>query len=507
MKKFLGIAILFMAMVSAAFASPTGSVTSWRFSNAEDDYLQPQWYKGVEFSKFFATVGFSNKADFGFATSFGSDFYLGVHYAGHIFRHSVIGYSEMKDKFANKDDVKFKSYDNIDFTANRPEHSFGVLIGIADMGLLVTVDTNYQTFRVTEDTQVNFSGVRDIKTGEQSYGDITPGIKWGMARDLTGNGIRPAVGVTFGIHSDIMKFEQYEVNGALPILDMLDAPYKIYGERIDHSDNSYELGLTFDLGGYNLISTEDGFKFSANLEYELSAGLYADNEYTWAETGGTITTSNYTKVYKKASVKGRVKGLDDYDTDVKDATHTITPSVAAGWNSDRIGLGAELRLPVEIRAEGHTKTISNYIPAGSSVPVGHKKYRDVGTYSETEVNFSPVLNLGAQFRAIPDKFFINIGGKIGLSKIGQTTTEDVDVDYDYTDNDKTTKTSSKKIAPFSSGTNTGLYAGMTFYFTNNVFLDAWTGLNGQNGFNIFGTSTTTSGSIAYFNGIILCLQF
>jgi hypothetical protein len=507
MKKFFGVVILLMAITATAFASPAGVTTYWFAGNEEDDYVNPQWYPGVEFSKFFATAGFAGAADMGFATRFGGGFYLGVHYAGNIFKNYSVTYEEMTNAiFANKADKSFRSYSSLpDFTANVPYHDFGVLIGIADMGFLVTVNTDYQSFRVTEDTQI---AGNDYKSFERSEGNITPGLKWGMARNLLENGIRPAVGVTFGINNNITKYEEYILDYNRPAFEAPTAPYKVFGEYID-SSNYNDLGIAFNLGGYTFISTESGFNFSADLDYNLNAVIYGDSEYTRIEPEGTPYTSDYKITYKKYSVKGRSNSITDAEVDITDSTHTITPSVSVNWGSERIVLGAKLELPVEISSEGYTNQESHYTTyignlLGPQVH-GYDEWRNTGTHSVSGIKFSPVINLGAQYRVVPNKFFINVGAEIGLSSAGQSTTTDVDYYYDSwdTNNKKMGETKDTTVTTFSDGTTTSLKAGMTFFFTDNVFLDAFTEVTGDS-FNIFGAG---AGSITTFHGIILCLKF
>jgi hypothetical protein len=509
MKKFLGIAILLMAMGTTVFASPAGSTTYWFAGNEEDNYVNPQWYPGVEFSKFFATAGFDGKADLGFATRFGGNFYLGAHYNGDLFKSYTVDYYEVTDEtFANNDGRNFRWYTSLpNFGTNIPAHDFSVLIGVADMGFLISVDTNYQSFRITGDTAI---GTSAYKSYERSEGNITPGLKWGMAKDLTANGIRPAIGVTLGINNDITKYEIYEQDyNQTTAQGLLDAPYRIYGEQIS-STNDNDLGLTFNLGGYTIISTEGGFSFSADLDYGLEAVIYGDSEYTWLVTEGTPYTSGYTRTYKKSSVKGTISG-NTAEVNITDATHTITPSVSASWSSEKIVLGAKLELPVEISSSGYTaqeRRYTTYDSLGSVNPKQHDwdEWRDTGTSSSSGVTFTPVINLGAQYRVVPNRFFINVGATIGLSTVGQESSSSVGYVFDVADtnNKKVEEIKSPvSVTTSSGGTSTSLRAGMTFFFTDNVFMDAYTEVTG-NSFNVFGTG---SGSITAFNGIILCLKF
>jgi hypothetical protein len=517
MKKFFGIAMLLMAMAAIAFASPTGSITNWFASNEEDNYVNPQWYPGVEFSKFFATAGFMGPtnpdykgADLGFATRFGGSIYLGAHYNGNIFKNYDVSYTEVDNAtFANNDGRNYKWYSDLpDFTTNVPNHDFSVLLGIADMGFLLSIDTNYQSFKVTEDTRID-TGY--YKSYELSEGYITPGLKWGMARNLLANGIRPAVGVTLGINNEIDKFERYEPDyNQTTAQGYLDAPWRVYGEQIT-SSNWNDLGLSFNLGGYTLVSTEGGFNFSADLDYNLLAKIYGDSEYTMLETDGTMFTSDYTRTYKKYSVKGRSNSTTSAEVNITDSTHTITPSVSASWGSERIVLGAKLELPVEISSEGYTTQQSHYTTyvgnlLGPQVH-GYDEWRDTGTYSKSGVEFSPVIKLGAQYRVVPNRFFINMGAEIGLSSVSQTSETTVYYIFDAsnTNSVKTDEYKSTDVSITSSGTTISLKAGMTFYFTDNVFLDAYTEVAGDS-FNIFGAGAGSE-SITSFSGIILGLKF
>ncbi|MCL2210928.1 MAG: hypothetical protein FWB95_03285 [Treponema sp.] len=491
MKKLTGIAILLMVIAGFAFAqqdSPTGLATQWRFTTDADNYLAPQWYTDTEFEKFYGVAGFNGMANIGFAAK-KENFYIGGYYGGQIFRRISLDYSDMKDDFANKENQTFKWYNSSqinsisDVNAPRPNHDIGILVGFANMGILLSFDTDeliegkgagYQFFN-KKDVQV---GGLDYAVYKVQYGNITPAIKWGMAKDLIDRGLRPAVSFSLGIFKDYRMENQY-VAGSDPT-----APYRELGENVTHSENRNIIGIGLDLGGITLVEKESGFKFSANLEYDLSATAYPENSVGWLDTSGALS------VYKNFSAKGyKEDGADIFYTDIKESSHIIKPSFAVSWDSEKIGIGAELALPISFYSTG--STINGMITPAS----GGYVLLPMFTYKETGIEFAPVLGLGAQFRPIPGKLNINIGGSIGLSSIGRTT----EVITSLATND-----SSKDIEKQSFGTKTGLYAGIEFYFSPNVAIDLLTGVSNHNNFNFFGT---TNNSITYFGTILLAVKF
>jgi hypothetical protein len=493
MKKLLGIAVLLTILVTGAFAVPAGGITDYMFGVPGDCYMETQWYTGAGFTKFIASTEFSgnfysdnNSTAIGFATKVGG-LYLGLSYNGNIFDQVDYGYTESSiawsggDKNIKQYSQPIKLYDTFtwdgtelvwEFDANnptRPSHDIGILLGFADMGILLGFNTDYQFFEV-EDTAIETNNYKYYK---QEFGTLTPSIKWGMAKNLTKKGIRPAVKFSIGFHTDQTQYEIYT------------GTWTTYGTTFEPTDNYTNIGVDFNLGGFTFLE-KDGFNFSLDLDYSLSSTIYGDNQYTWVTGTTTYTfkeTGRFGREAPGTGSTGRYINNGLFTTESKNAKHTIEPSIKATWDSEKIGVGMKLHLPVEISYDEYTY---NRIDELTTTYVLIKD----GTAKETSVGFHPVLKLGGQFRLVPNKFNINIGGQIDFSTIKEETNE-------ITANAGTTV---KVVTPSTEGTEakTTFTIGATLLLTENVLLDVCTGVSDATSFDFFslsGSSLTTFGRI------------
>jgi len=437
------------------------------------NYMETQWYVYSGFEKFYAQAGFAaNKADLGFATKTGN-LYIGVSYNGGIFNQYDISYTESETAFAGGN-KKIKQYTipAAFFTGtgtSKPDHNIGILIGVADMGFRFDFSSDYQLFEVKEDAIVNTT---DYKSYQSEYGNLTPSIKWGMAKDLTEKGIRPSVKLSFGFHVDQLEYEIYGGSTSYGPITRSSSNGNV------GTDNYTDFELALNLGDYTILSKDNGFKFTVDLDYSLNSEIYGENQYQWV-----VGSSVYT--YKKDKI--RFTGANSFDSDIVNATHTIEPVLQIQWDSDKIGLGARLHLPVEIASDESKANAVSFSGTSATVVEGD-------TVKEVSVEFKPRLNFGGQYRLVPNKFFINIGAEIGLSTAKSTTTETTDTGGKVT----------TSVDNETAGTSSNFTIGATLFLTKNVLLDAYTGVINASNFNIFGV---TRGSITYFGGILLALSF
>jgi len=493
-KKLIVIAVLFLLAVTGAFAQ-AGDITDGMFGLPGENYMEVQWYPDAGFEKFYIQAGFTGKADLGFATKIGG-LYIGVSYTGGLFhQYDWGGYEESVTIFRGTD-KKIKQYTipegwaDKTWLKNNPnpvDHNFGILIGIADMGFRFDFSSDYQIFEMKEDVIV---GGDQYKSYKSEYGTLTPSITWGMAKDLTPNGIRPAIQLSFGFHVDQSQNERYDVTSPY-------ASRSYIGNALGNegTDNYTDLGLAINLGGYtimarkNVFTKENEFSFSVDLDYSLNSKLYGKNKRT------------YSYLNRNANIEeeGRFSssgGFDGFDTKIENGTHVIEPSLQVQWDSDKIGLGAKLHLPVTIESDKYTYNKLNI--SNSKLSYSLEKQ---GTEETISVEFAPSLNLGGVYRLVPSKFHINMGAEIGLSSAkSETVKSHVDA----------TNTDSTKVTNTTKGTDSNFTIGVSFFLTRNVILDAYTGVQKANEFNFFGTgksSDTETGSVTYFGGILLMLSF
>jgi len=493
-KKLIMIAVLLLAAVTGAFAQ-AGAITDYMFGLPGENYMEVQWYPESGFEKFYVQAGFTGKADLGFATKIGG-IYVGVSYTGGIFNQYNWNYEESVVSFrgADKKIKQYKTPDdwykgtddpydpNIIYPFERPvDHNLGILVGIADMGFRFDFGSDYQLFEVKEDVVVDGGQYKSYRT---EYGNITPSLKFGMAKDLTPNGIRPSVQLSLGFHVDQSQTEQYNDS----------SPYTKRAVNIKNAeginngtDNYTDLGLALNLGGYtfmsrkNLFTKENEFSFSVDLDYSLNSKLYGKNQYTYSNIDATAYT------FEKEGRFGDTNTA--FDTNIKNGTHVIEPSVQVQWNVDKIGLGAKLHLPVTIGFDESTTNLITYGTTSYSI-------KETATTKETSIEFAPRLNLGGVYRLVISKFHINMGAEIGLSSAESKTVEVSPKD------DSSKKTIS--VTNETNGTHSQFTIGASLFLTRNVILDAYTGVRDRRDLNFFGTG---EGSVTYFGGILLMLSF
>jgi hypothetical protein len=512
MKKLIVIAVLLAAIVTGAFAQ-SGDITDDMFGLPGSNYMEPQWYVYSGFEKFYIQAGLgSDKADLGFAAKIGS-LYIGVAYAGGLFNQYNWGYTESKINFAGKADQTIKQYTTptgwaTPTNTNPPEnpgdpalydrpvdHDFGILVGIADMGIRLNFKSDYQLFEVNENVAVGSTQYKSYKT---EYGNMAPSIKWGMAKDLTDRGIRPSVQVSFGFHVDQSESERYAGKDSQGL-------YLRSADGTGGTDNYTDLGLALNLGGFTILSYDNGFSFSVDLDYSLTTTLYGKNSYTYDNLGTKVWTIEEQGRIKNATTTTIGVPTADIDTDIVTATHNIDPILQVLWDSEKIGVGARLHLPVEISSDESTSNEVDYDPTNRSY-----KLVNNGSEKVTSIEFSPRINLGGQYRLVPDKFNINMGAVIDLSSVKSETTETTKITG--TGASKTTTTTTN-VTNTTKSTGSTFTIGATLFLTKNVILDAYTGVKNATEFNFFGLSKTDSpntgdiGSITYFGGILLALSF
>jgi len=477
MKKLTGIAVLLAVIVINTYASPTAGVTNGLFLTPQDDYMSVQWYPRVGLEKFFATTWLgSDVASLGFAAKAGGALYIGVSYSGDLFNQVDIGYTETNASFNGGTVKTFKNYNDDELRAvnysgyrQRPNHGLSVLIGAADMGFRFDFSSSYQLFEIKEDSVIKGALTADdtsVKSAKYEGGSLSPSFTWGMAKDLTPNGIRPRISLSFDFSIDSTELEPYI--GAVTL-----------GKLID-TDNSTGIGLSFNLGGFTINRTNSGFTTSVDFTYSFYTRIYADNQFSWFnEINNKIVTEK-----KKGHFYDDSTALY-FMTDVMGMNHIILPSLKVTWDSKRAGLGARLDLPVTINSSGNTRYIMNNY---SGV---FYEYEKLDSTSSIGVSFNTFIYLGCQFRVVPEKFNINIGAGIDLSKIGQSEKETKDFIDD---------TNLKEVDASTGGTDSFFSVGASLFLTKNVSLDAYTGVRSDRSFNI-------TNSITYFSNILLSLKF
>jgi hypothetical protein len=507
MKKFLVIAVLFTVIVTGAFAQ-AGAITDYMFGLPGGNFMETQWYVYSGIEKFYIQAGLDNAnlAKLGFAAKTGG-LYIGVSYNGSIFNQYDWGYTENQITFAGVDDKTIEQYvDPGNNVGNGVNHNLGILIGVAEMGFKLGFSSSYQILYIDKDARV---GTIDYKSYKNEYGDLSPSIKWGMARDLTDKGIRPSVYLGFTFHVDQQETDRYYQIGATT--NYASGGKAVSGRNGFGTNNYINFSLAINLGGYKLISQENGFEFAIDLDYSLDSRSYDENQqsYRFTPIGGTASIFTFKE-------KGTFSSANNFRTDYVNARHYIQPEFKAQWSSDRVGLGAKLHLPITIETtEYQNNTIrsgANFVdpglPTGTGVSSAYKLYK-ASVEKDNTVSFRPRIQLGGQYKLVPDKFNINMGATIGLSAVSHRTQETKTTNYitpiDPGNGPQVDKETIQTIVtPSTTGTSSNFSVGTSLFLTKNVILDAETGVMSRNNLNFFGTG---AGSITYFTSLLLMLSF
>ncbi|MDR0303033.1 MAG: hypothetical protein LBI04_12080 [Treponema sp.] len=455
------------------WTSPQSTATEGRYRSNADDFIRPDAYAGVKFDKWFGMVSFlwddaySMIATTGFATK-ADKVYIGAFYSGNMWAGAPANnYTEQVPGTTPAGGATGKVYNvyNTISTVPGPVNNAAVLIGIADMGFRLTYRTNHQSFNES-----------DVVTGDQLYNDyqsengyMAPQIAWAMAKDLTKSGIRPYVTVDLVFNRDYQK---------------VDKAGGTSGAEIDHSSNHFDPVFAAGLGGYTFYN-KDGFKGSADLDYQLTLNFY-DNEYSYQEGGK----------YKTGTIKGTYSpGLFPYHEKFL-MSNLITPSVSGSWSQDRLALKFKLNLPLTF-----TSSEDNAMDVNASGNLINHGFND----STFTFVFRPDLRLALQYKLVPNRLTLNTGARIQATALTLETTDRVY--YDNGDKKGTQKIHNDNYINIGSGTQfvSRFHIGPTFNFTENAWVEATTGVSnayGNGAIDVF-----APGGLFSFGSILAVLKF
>jgi hypothetical protein len=463
---------------ASIWSSPQSATTEGRYRSNADDFIRPDAYAGVKFNKWFGMVSFlqdennSGIATVGFAARV-NNIYIGTFYNGNLWANAPVNnYLEVVPAAVpsgGADERSYNVYTNINVGgASNPVNNISVLIGAADMGFRITYRTNYQSF--------NESG---IVTNGQLYGSYTaesgymaPQIAWAMAKDLTGNGIRPYVTFDLAFYRDYLK----TVTAGPDITG-------ISGSNIGRSLNHIDPSFTAGLGGYTFYN-ENGFKGSFDLDYALTFNLY-DNDYSYADGGE----------YKTGTIKGTYSPGSNPFVEQSFVSNLITPSLSGSWSEDKLSLKFKLNLPL---------TISSREQNSMALDDGKLVYNGANKSTFTIV-FRPDIRLALQYKIIPGKLTLNAGARIQATAV---TLETIDI-KNYNMGTRTSSQVQHNDAYINIGSGTQFvsrfHIGPVFNFTNNAWIEATTGVTnayGDGAIDIF-----APGGLFSFGSILVVLKF
>ena len=468
------------------WSSPQSGATEGRLRSDSDNFMRPDSYTGVNFKNWFGMASFlmnDNSQPFatiGFASSI-KNVYIGAFYTGNMWTNRPVNnYFEGIPATPPAGGETGRIYNVYNTTPNlggtgNPVNNAAVLIGVANMGFRLVYRTNYQSFNEN-----------NIVTGDQLYesylmgrGYIAPQIAWAMAKDLTKNGIRPYASVDLVFNRDYQKTQtagpDSEGNS---------------GEKIDHSENNFAPVLGLGLGGFAFYDKK-GFKGSFDFDYELALKFY-NNEYSYVDNG----------VYKTGAIKGTYRLSSNPYNEYSYISNLFIPSVIGAWGNDRLALRVKLNLPFTFSVE--EQNTMDLTSSGDLVYHGDSK-------STSTFIFRPDLRLALQFHIVPGKLSLNTGARLQAPGMAMSTIEQITFN-------RGTEIGSQKIHdnsfsrntnPGASNINTGFVSsfsiGIVWSITDNVFIDAATGINGAFGNNAI--DIFAPGGLFSFGNILVGLKF
>lgn len=499
-KRILIIAAVLAFVVAAGVSaspryidSPESLATAGRFGGDAGDFLAPRYYSGVEFEKFFGVVSFvsnisgnfnpyfndfTNKtAQLGAAFRFG-DAYLGLYYGGNPWEYfgansTMYKYTEVKEGRRT-----FRVYESIpQYTMDRGRlfyNEAAVLIGVSDMGIRLAFASDYETFKLEEKFRVAGGGDAGYyKSLETAYGHINPEIVWGMAKDIIPDrGIRPELSLGTDFYIDYIKRDKYSG----------DFSSQTAGKEVNRSQNYLRIDIGAALGGFT-ITQINNFKFGVDMGYGAGIRQYINNEYSYNSNGKNKIKQFTFSGYKDSGGLYYGKTMND---------HTITPSLSAEWEWDRVDLSSSLELGMII--ENEKQSIMQF-KAGTTNGTLVKQGDD---YNKTGFKFGPTLNLGMRWGVVPGKFFLNAGSGISFGSVEFVSTQQKLYANDRVVSGSAFKTVENKY----SGASTTLSTGVSFYPVENVGIHAVCGIDsGKNAVNVFGTEKS-SGLFNFMNILV-----
>ncbi|MCL2138540.1 MAG: hypothetical protein FWH41_05245 [Treponema sp.] len=487
--------VLFLFMGTGLYAqlgprlieSPEKEATATQFWSDPDNFISVTGYNSVEFDKWFGVVSFApfggnaNNAQIGFAANFGS-VYTALCYGGNMARLGQHRYTEAEINMygTNKTMRNYTGLNAINPSA--PIYNeLALLIGVADMGFRLSVDSSYHTRKIDDVFTVN--GTDFYKGFKDQRGNINPEIAWGMAKPLLSNGLQPHAYLNFDFGRDSQKYQVYDNASDL-------------SDYIGRSNNSLSLGLTAASGAYSIFN-RGGFDLSLDLWYFFDITTY-NNEYNYLDESDPTAMNGIKKGYK-----GRYDGTSFMEESSNN--HLVIPCVYAFWEGEKISLAAELDLGLGFGFEKNIdldyRRIQDQLAPGTWLQDGSGVLVKDGSDAKISyIMFNPVIYLGMKWAIVPEKFFFNAGLKLDLGYPQSTTKKSVE----YNRGEKANNSDEKDVTKDYTGASTTLTLGVTFNPTVNLGFQAMCGVAANNDLSVF---NATNSGLLYFSKILATLRF
>ena len=500
MKKTILIAVIFTVMaggglfaqaIPGGFASPQSSATQGRLRSAADDFIRPDSYSGVAFTKWYGMASFASTtmATLGFAAKPGKSekpVYIGAFYNGSFWANAQFFTSTERHIPWLDVEKRVSIYDSLPSYDRSPSNQVAVLIGVADMGFRLSYRTTHQIFKednfAVPDDPDNTTAYEYYKSYKTELGLISPQLAWSMAKNLTAKGIKPWATFDLTFNREYTKDAQYSPNNSG---DWVATEYILI------SQNNVAPEFNIGLGNYTLVN-KNNWRTSVDLEYRLQITAY-NNDYNYTDENGDNKINSF---------KGTYNGSPGVLTEQSFNGHRIRPIISTQWNGEKLRLRAKLDFNMIFNStENNPMAIkldeSNY-------PLYNGKLAYEGDTAKIfNFQFNPDLQLAAQWQVLP-RLFLNVGGRINLQALSKTTTKG----KTYMNDEAVENTDYTIKATAYGATLNQLNIGFTLNATDNLSIEAVTGVSGttktNNNVNVFETTAT---GLFNFGSILVALKF
>ena len=449
-------------------SSNVSKATSGLFGSEVDDYMDVNYYSGVEFSKWFGfitggmytPVNATNPKfaiDLGYATKLGT-LYLGTRYAGNVVQFTGTASKQIRVTYPpttagfNPTETRTDTYWTQGWIEST--NQIEALIGVAGMGIKVgffeSLATNEHKGPQTQ--AVPFYKTVNHQTGETNIynesvdysriiGLMKPSLLWGMNLKMGGMSINPYVGAGFGIFQDKsvdIRKDTYTVASGGATTSGTET--KRYGGTAAGSlnyDNGY---LTPDItAGATVDIPKEKFDISIGVDYNLSFDIYSKNYEAPGVSGtanGTVSFANNNTNRSVDKYLDRTETVENAVVSITEKTawnHAISPSFKITKDISGVKLGFRAGLPVKIDLTTdsdysdtyYTEKISYYSAADKySNETTTNRFHTAGNLVETTTfNIAPELGIGASYELVAKRFTVNAGINATLLDYTNTTTK------------------------------------------------------------------------------------
>lgn len=479
-KRFIFCAlVLVLNSFAMAQTSNTSESTASIFGNDTDDFMSVSDWSNVAPENFFGTLGYSNgHINLGAAKNIGG-FYFGAYLDGNIgldFNNTSTRTETSSNSGTSSSITSTKSST---FNGRTSDFNLSALMGIGD-NLGIKAEISY-TGNDQTSSQSNES------SGTTTTGTTTTTTNSSTSNDVNKQRIIPAVSVGYNLSVGNLFLKNYGiffVNISQDSTKTYDSSANPTNTEINNTTSTYQIA-----GGTTIVFPEKN-----NISQELSGILSWGIQARKPTDASTSTDSN------------------NYTNDVTNYFYTglgFTPSYKITYDKiQRLKLGASVSCVIGSGFSSNTRNQET------------NTYTDASNYTNTEIitrnydnnlYFSPELNLGLQYQAIPEKLTINAGAGVAVPTLianftNQTSNTQITT-VTAANSSSSYNSTSSKTTTWTAADSTGaltLSTGFTYLLAKTVTFDC--------SYNILGdllSSTLNSqwaiGSSSVWNNVNLVL--